>query len=163
VSVSTYDSVYIFDSLTPGWQYYVVMGHVSENENGDLARTLDDYIKVHTKEQNNDLTISYINREGNSANVGVRLSLESMNAVSGGDAQLVLYPDTGSPQSSLLGEIHLDSDDIRLAASDAFTAVIGIGDYASFAAGEYLNAALLDSGGGVVLTARAYNQFYEAP
>lgn len=75
VSISAYDNSYTFNGLKPGTVYYVVMGHVSEDANGALVRTLDDYYKTTTKTPSNSVKISTVNE----SSVTFTLNLESVN------------------------------------------------------------------------------------
>jgi hypothetical protein len=174
VSISTYDSYYTFENLEPGKQYYVVMGHVGESaETGEMARTLDDYIKATVKTQFNELVIEYVNLltvGGNEvAYVGVKLSLEDRNLIPEGGT-LFLLKDGGSHTGSgdiLAAEIDISLSDVAQAVDSyiffEFPKTDQIGDIinvADFKQQEYLDVVLVDHLGNIALTAKTYNSFY---
>ncbi len=145
-SVSTYDSSYIFNGLEPGTEYYVVMGHVSENpDTGETERTLDDYFKVSTRAHKNSLTISDVD----SSSVGFLLNLESIDT----DAARIMVKDTTS-------ELELTEDEIETAVYTGYSDFLDV-DEEILAGMKTITLVVLDSSDKTILKARCTNSFYD--
>lgn len=147
VSVSTYESSYTFNGLTPETQYYVVIGHQAEDaETYEIERYLDDYTKVQTIAGQNSLKINSVTSGG----VSVTLRLESVSVCSGGTIELLNDEDTA------IDRVELNSDDISAAASAGYQASFS----ATMSDLSGIVVVFLDESGNVILTARGANNFY---
>ena len=145
-SVSTYDSSYIFNGLEPGTEYYVVMGHVSENpDTGETERTLDDYFKVSTRAHKNSLTISDVD----SSSVGFLLNLESIDT----DAARIMVKDTTSA-------LELTEDEIETAVYTGYSDFLDV-DEEILAGMKTITLVVLDSSDKTILKASCTNSFYD--
>lgn len=147
VSVSTYESSYTFNGLTPDTQYYVVIGHQAEDaETYEIERYLDDYTKVQTIAGQNSLKINSVTSGG----VSVTLRLESVSDYSGGTIELL------NGEGTAVGHVALNSDDISTAASTGYQTSLS----ATMSELPSIVVQFLDESGNVVLTARGTNNFY---
>lgn len=145
-SVSTYDSSYIFNGLEPGTEYYVVMGHVSENpDTGETERTLDDYFKVSTRAHKNSLTISDVD----CSSVGFLLNLESIDT----DAARIMVKDTTS-------ELELTEEEIETAVYTGYSDFLDV-DEEILAGMKTITLVVLDSSDKTILKASCTNSFYD--
>ena len=147
VSVSAYDNSYTFNGLKPGTVYYVVMGHVGENADGDIVRTLDDYYKTTTKTPSNSLKISTVNE----SSISFTLNLESL--------------DTGAERVVLSGaadncKVDLSSSAIETAVSKGYQDRIPV-DPAYLSAHKTITLIVVDGTGRTLMSARCNNSFYQ--
>ena len=147
VSVSAYDNSYTFNGLKPGTVYYVVMGHVGENADGDIVRTLDDYYKTTTKTPSNSLKISTVNE----SSISFTLNLESL--------------DTGAASVQLSGaserySVDLSSSAIETAVSKGYQDRIPV-DPAYLSAHKTITLIVVDGNGRTLMSARCNNSFYQ--
>lgn len=145
VSVSAYDNSYTFNGLKPGTVYYVAMGHVNENADGDIVRTLDDYYKTTTKTPSNSLKISTVNV----SSVSFTLNLESL--------------DTEAARVQLKGYSQyretLDSSAIETAVSKGYQGKISV-DESVLAGMRTITLVVVDSSGKTLMSASCNNSFY---
>lgn len=147
VSVSAYESSHTFNGLTPGTQYYVVIGHQAEDsETYEIERYLDDYTKVQTIAGQNSLKINSVTSGG----VSVTLRLESVSDYSGGTIELL------DSEGTAVGHVALNSDDISAAASTGYQTSLS----ATMSDLPSIVVQFLDDSDNVVLTARGTNNFY---
>ena len=146
VSVSVYDNSYTFNGLKPGTVYYVAMGHVNENADGDIVRTLDDYYKTTTKTPSNSLKISTVNV----SSVSFTLNLESL--------------DTEAARVQLEGYSQyretLDSSAIETAVSKGYYSRISV-DRDVLSSMQTITLIVVDSSGKTLMSARCNNSFYQ--
>ena len=155
-SINPYDSTYTFNNgIEPETEYYVVLAHVAENEDGELEKTLDDYYRLVTPKLQNLLTVSYVNTGA----IGVNLVLDSL---AGEPARLVtdLTPPDGSP---IPIEHTLTSAELAAAASGGVQIELPIsGDeqLAAFKNTQVIQVKLLDQSGQELLKVYCANSFY---
>lgn len=146
VSVSVYDNSYTFNGLKPGTVYYVAMGHVNENADGDIVRTLDDYYKTTTKTPSNSLKISTVNV----SSVSFTLNLESL--------------DTEAARVQLKGYSQyretLDSSAIETAVSKGYYSRISV-DRDVLSSMQTITLIVVDTNGKTLMSASCNNSFYE--
>ena len=146
VSVSVYDNSYTFNGLKPGTVYYVAMGHVNENADGDIVRTLDDYYKTTTKTPSNSLKISTVNV----SSVSFTLNLESL--------------DTEAARVQLKGYSQyretLDSSAIETAVSKGYYSRISV-DRDVLSSMQTITLIVVDANGKTLMSASCNNSFYE--
>ena len=146
VSVSVYDNSYTFNGLKPGTVYYVAMGHVNENADGDIVRTLDDYYKTTTKTPSNSLKISTVNV----SSVSFTLNLESLDT----EAARVQLKDYSQYRETL------DSSAIETAVSKGYYSKISV-DRDVLSSMQTITLIVVDSSGKTLMSARCNNSFYK--
>ena len=154
-SISAYDSSYTFNGLEPDTQYYVVLAHITtDSETDRITRTLDDYYRITTKEQNNSLSITYVTTE----KVGVLLHLGSVNVCGAGSA-VKLELDNGVEV-----RYPLSDDEIRRAVSQGVEIELDVTNNATaFNRTKTLRAALTDENGTELFSCKSANSFYQTP
>jgi len=111
VSIGAYDNHYTFTGLKPGTQYYVVMGHHAENDNGDLQMMLADQIKISTLTSQNSLHIDSISP--NTVNGTLRLESASYYGA------FLKLGDPDAPDDTS-NTYYLSLDEITLASTTGF-------------------------------------------
>lgn len=153
-SLSVYENSYTFTGLEPNTQYYVVLAHVSANEDDLLERSLDDYFRVVTPPQSNSFKVKYVTLE----KLGVALNLESIAACAA-PATVTLY----LKDTSL--SVRLDQKDIEQAVLNGLECSLSIvaGQRDAFKATKVLTVILTDKDDKEILSTHCNNSFYEEP
>ena len=156
-SINAYDGSYTFNNgITPETEYYVVLAHVAENEDGEVEKVLDDYYRLVTPKRQNLLAISYVNTGA----IGVNMVLDSLE---GEPVRLVTDFTAPSGGSALQISYTLTSEDLAAAAAGGVEIELPItseDELRAFKGTQVLQVKLLDGNGQVLLKAFCANSFY---